>query len=279
MTQVAQSIREEAQGSEGRVSGSARAPILPRPAALYVATTLDFWVAKDGHHYAPDVGIYGVAYRRLDPEYFAWLKTRVDIANRAAKAGQIGEGQLADLTAKFGAIETWAIEQFGEEALHAANQPANTKRYVPPSMDALERLLSPGTNDPFAAPPRVAAQERPCGTPAEPPEYQGHVYPTEGTWRALRPVGEEAIAKVDAIRDQAISLGWSPAQLYQNRGNLTFPCGQDYGLVCHLGSGERLGEITRPSIEIVGPPPRETITRFYNWEVEQPWMKRTSKSQ
>ena len=50
---------------------------------------------------------------------------------------------------------------------------------------------------------------------------------------------------------------------------------------CPLGSaiilfGDQLsiGEVTRESIEIIGPPPRETRTRFYNPDVDQPWIRR-----
>ena len=82
--------------------------------------------------------------------------------------------------------------------------------------------------------------------------------------------------KVDAIRDQARSLGWSEAQLYQNRGRFRFPCGQDYGLVCFLEGDKRIGKVTRQSIEIIGPPPQERCLRFYNPDVNQPWLKTTA---
>ena len=58
---------------------------------------------------------------------------------------------------------------------------------------------------------------------------------------------------VDAIRDQALALGWSEAALYQNRGRYCFPVGGDYGLVCFLHDGREIGQVTRESIEIVMP--------------------------
>ena len=82
--------------------------------------------------------------------------------------------------------------------------------------------------------------------------------------------------KVDAIRDQALSLGWSESQLYQNRSRFRFPCGQDYGLVCFLEDDKRIGEVTRQSIEIIGPPPQENRLRFYNPDIDQPWLKTTA---
>ena len=68
----------------------------PSP-VLYVATTLDCWKTDQPDSYARDVGIYGTCYRRLDPEYFAWLGTRMALAQRAAKAGKMTGEQLGDL--------------------------------------------------------------------------------------------------------------------------------------------------------------------------------------
>ncbi len=69
-----------------------------------------------------------------------------------------------------------------------------------------------------------------------------------------------------------MAQGWREARLYQNRGRFRFPCGEDYGLVCFVDGDFALGEVTRQSIEIVGPPPWETILHFYNPDVEQPWQ-------
>ena len=82
--------------------------------------------------------------------------------------------------------------------------------------------------------------------------------------------------KIDAIRDQALALGWRESQLYQNPGRFRFPCGRDDGLVCFLEDDQRIGEVTRQSIEILGPPPQETRLRFYNPDVDQPWLKKNT---
>jgi hypothetical protein len=80
----------------------------------------------------------------------------------------------------------------------------------------------------------------------------------------------EALALVDAIHEQAISLGWTQEQLYTTAK----PLSQNRGLVSYVNPGDRIGEVTRQSIEIIGPPPREVHTRFYNMAVEQPWIRR-----
>ena len=46
------------------------------------------------------------------------------------------------------------------------------------------------------------------------------------------------------------------------------------GLVCYVGAAHRIGELTRHSIELIGPPPQEVRNRSYNRDVEQPWIRR-----
>jgi hypothetical protein len=80
---------------------------------------------------------------------------------------------------------------------------------------------------------------------------------------------------VDAIRKQAQSLGWAEARLYQNRGRFAFPCGQDWGLVCFVGHGDALGEITETHIEIIHDcSGRRNPLRFANSDV---WPPRVPK--
>ena len=67
-----------------------------------------------------------------------------------------------------------------------------------------------------------------------------------------------------------------PRDPYQNRGRFRFPCGEDYGLVCFLDDNKRIGQVTRQYIEIVYPPPQDNRLRFFNPDVEQPWIKKTN---
>ena len=109
-----------------------------------------------------------------------------------------------------------------------------------------------------------------------PPTVPPYLFPEDGDWQFTQPVRSSTVPKVDAIRDQALSLGWSEAQLYRNRGRFRFPYGRDYGLVCFLEEDKRIGEVTRQSIEIIGPPPQENRLYFYNPDVDQPWLKTTA---
>ena len=233
-----------------------------RGIALYAATNLQSWETAEPDHFATDIGIDGTCFRRLDPDYYAWLRHKMDLAKKALSIGQLSAPAFDKLRTRFNAIHAWAIEHLGEEALRSAVPSLDPKTYAPPRIDSLDRR-------PNAAPPVPKASP-----PAVPP----YLFPEDGDWRFTQRVRTSAIPKVDAVREQALSLGWSEAQLYQNRGRFRFPCGEDYGLVCFLDENKRIGEVTRQSIEIVGPPPSENRLRFFNPEVDQPWIKKkTSK--
>ena len=228
--------------------------------SLYAATNLESWETDIPHGYARDVRIDGVCFRRLDPDYYAWLRHKMDLAKKASDSGRITPQAFDELRDRFNIIHFWAIDHLGEDALRSAIQSLDPKSYAPPQ-------VKPAVGLPSKAPPAPKSS-----TPAAP----RHLFPPDGRWNFTQRVKPSAVPKVDAIRDQALSLGWSEARLYQNRGRYSFPCGQDYGLVCFLHDDRSIGEVTRQSIEIIGPPPQENRLRFYNPDVEQPWLKRNA---
>ena len=233
-----------------------------RETALYASTNLTFFETSQPHDYGRDfVGVFGTCFRRLDPDYYAWLRHRMDLAKKRVGSGRLSAQAFDMLRTRFNEIHAWAIEHLGDEALRAAVQSLDPKTYAPPRIDAFD-----GRSDRVRPPVKE--------TPAVPP----YLFPEDGDWRVIQRVRSSAVPQVDAIRDQALSLGWSEARLYQNRGRFRFPCGEDYGLVCFLDERKRIGEVTRQSIEIVGPPPNENRLRFYNPDVDQPRIKKkTSK--
>jgi hypothetical protein len=182
------------------------------------------------------VQVNGTAYRRLDPEYFAWLRSRVAVAKEAATLGRIDPTGFEELCGRFAQIETWALEHFGAQAILAAIRALEPRVYVPP---------------------RAEADGRRTEAPARDDEKI-----------------KRAIRLVDAIRERALDLGWSIEHLYRHEGFQKRPFAGDYGLVCYVGMQDRLGEVTRDSIEIIGPPPRDVHLRFYNPDVDQPWVHR-----
>lgn len=201
--------------------------------ALFVSTSLDTWTTGQPEIFARDVQIDDAAYRRLDPEYYAWLRSRMNLAKLAAQAGRLGEEEFEELRGKFNAVHEWAMAHFGEDALREAVRNFDARNYAPP-------VAEPGR------PVRVA--------------------------RAAESSTAEIVAMVDAIRDQARSLGWTHESLYGAGGPARALFGKACGLAGLLRATDRIGEVTRQSIEIILS--SGVRQRFYNPDVEQPWIRR-----
>ena len=163
-------------------------------------------------------------------------------------------------------LQEQAAENHGKTSIRETDEPHHYVYGVGISGTGFRRL------DPINRQSTDAPRELTHTLPTVPP----HLFPEDGDWKFTQPVRSSIVPKVDAVRDQARSLGWSEAQLYQNRGRFRFPCGQDYGLVCFLEGDKRIGKVTRQSIEIIGPPPHENWLYFYNADVDQPWLKTTA---
>ena len=181
--------------------------------ALYVATNLRYWETAKPDHFARDVRIDETLFRRLDPEYYAWLSHKLTLAEKAADSGRLSSRAFETLRTRFNDIHAWAANHFGEDTLASAMRSLDVKAYVRPEIVAFEQDAR--------HPPDHAARE---AMPQTAPQY---LFPKESDWPFTQEVSPSAVIKVDAIRDQALSLGWSEARLYQNRGRLHFPCGED----------------------------------------------------
>jgi len=231
-----------------------------RETSLYVATNLESWDTVTPHYYALDISIDKTCFRRLDPDYYAWLKHKMALAKKAADLGRLSSSAFETLRTRFNNIHAWAMEHFGEDEILSAVQSLDPKTYSPPVIETFVQDDRP--------PPVQPAPEK------TPPTVPQHLFPKEGDWHFTQEVPPSAVAKVDAIRDKALSLGWSKARLYRNRGCLRFPYGQDYGLVCFVDGNVRIGEVTRQSIEIVGTTSQHNRLGFYNPDVDQPWLRK-----
>ena len=224
----------ESQASDVHVSGQDVHQVHVSPCtSLFVSTSLDTWTTGQPEIFARDVRINDTAYRRLDPEYYAWLRSRMYLVKLAAGAGRISPDAFEELRQKFNAVHEWALAHFGENLLRDALRNLDTRIYAPP----------------------VVEDDRPV-RPA----------------RAAEHFAAEAVAVVDQIRDQALSLGWMLESLY-GTGNSTHALfGKACGLAGLLKPTHRIGEVARQSIEIILP--NGVRQRFYNPEVEQPWIRR-----
>jgi len=233
-------------------------PTLPPARSIYVSTSLEIWEPRQSDLLARDVTLNGVCFRGLDPEYYAWLRHKLTLAEKTVEVGKIAYETFDTLVTRFNEIHMWAVDTFGREALASGMESVDHRKYVPPGtgLSSFPRRAVPAPQDSHNGP---------------------SPYPREGDRSFEHNVCPSAMAKVDAIRDQALSLGWKEPLLYQTHGRYPFPSGQDYGLVCFLNEEKRIGEVSAQYIEIIGPPPRESRQRFFNPDVDQPWIKRKER--
>jgi len=201
--------------------------------SLFVSTSLDTWTTGQPEIFARDVQINDTAYRRLDPEYYAWLRSRMNLAKLAAGAGRLSPEAFDELREKFNAVHEWAVAHFGEDSLREAVRNLDARGYAPP----------------------VAEPDKPV-RPA----------------RAADCVAPEAAAMVDAIRDRALALGWTEDLLGDATGSAREPLSRRCALAHLLRPGDQIGEITPQFIEIVTA--SGVRQRFYNPDVDQPWVQR-----
>lgn len=208
--------------------------------ALFVATSLDTWQTDQPTAFNRDVQINDTVYRLLDPEYFAWLRSRMTTAKMAHLAGRISDEDYGELRGRFNRVQDLAIGAYGEAALVEASRRLDARRYAPP-----EPVL-------FASRERV---ERP-----------------------IEIARAQARVKVEAIMDEAMAHGWSADVLVgmgrgRDAGNAGVAGRRPAAVLVEcLRAGAEIGQISRESIEILLP--SGVRQHFYNPVVEQPWIRR-----
>ena len=205
----------------------------PATASLYVSTSLACWETAKTEMFHRDVQLNDVAYRRLDPEYYAWLRSRMNLARLAVLAGQLDQDEFDALRDRFNRIHEWATSHFtldGSGGLAAAVRVLDARGYAAPVAEPWDRHK---------------AQPGPSGA------------------------SPEALAMVNAIRVQALGLGWKEERLYTAGKPLSPLC----GLAAYLNPGDRIGEVTREAIEVIVP--SGVHQRFFNPDVAQPWIRRS----
>ena len=225
-------------GSPQSENQRARAPV------PWVSTDLRILRPEPAWRLAPDFAMDARCYRKLDPEYFAWLRSRMLEVSAAHKAGRVSQAAFDELRRRFNELQENAIALFGETALQDAIQASGFSRYRPPAPDAPSG--------------RSGAKEQVASEKAARPDG------------ARSRAGAEAA--VDAVRDRALELGWTHERLYGRPASSGAGNQQCLTSALHR-PGTRIGQVTRQWIEIIGPPPRENILRLYNPDVEQPWVK------
>ncbi|HEY3418517.1 MAG TPA: hypothetical protein VGM23_16700 [Armatimonadota bacterium] len=295
----------------------------------FVATDLD--CRDDLPSSSGDVVIEGKCFRRLSPDYYAWLRAQMERARYQHDAGILPDTHYDTLRQRFNALHDRAVTLFGEDSLLQTVRTFSPMTYPVPSVrrsaeidvllqDATTASESPietsATDDAFAGrrvrtrsgswqgwivrsypadewfpngwadiqtdEQQAGQADLRClldahGTPIIPsPHYTAYeqraialareekpedfadleaslpilAYPLPGDWRFEESPSFNDYLKVNDIRERALALGWTDADLFQTSGLFKFPLGQDYGLVCFL-RGRRIGDITADNVALV----------------------------
>lgn len=104
-----------------------------RTSLLYASTALETWETSTPEP-DQDAVCEACGYRRLNPDYYAWLRHRMEVAKRARTSGRLPGEQYEELRRRFNEVHFWAVKQFGEERLLAAVQSLDPRGYRPPAI-------------------------------------------------------------------------------------------------------------------------------------------------
>ena len=223
----------------------------------YVSTDLRWVDVTEPNAQRRDLLIDGIWYRRLGAQYFMWIERRVELARKASLQGKISDAALDSLLVRFQKIKIWIDENLSSENLKAAKRLAGNSSYDPP--------LS-------ATPPPKPMVNQETKVTHNSKKSESYRYPAGGVWEHSVPIAPAVVKLVDAIREEALSKGWTEASLYQNRGH--YPAGNWYGLVCLLDITDRIEKIDNQFIYIrtfkgAAVPSGGEIVRFLNPNFEE----------
>jgi len=226
---------------------------------IFAATDMTTVIRKECPANQGTVIDNGKCYRRLTPEYWAWFNHKYHLMEQALTNGKISEEMFEAILDRISKLYNHALALFGEEMLDNAVRTTDVRK--------LDELIKRENADAGGNPGNVGARrsipslvvEREGNTPVAPKRRQPQVNP--------------AAAKVDAIREQALALGWTRDQLYREDG-IAY---RDWGLVRFLDPDDEIGEITDKRIKIINRKTGKSL-HFYNHCVDQSWIRKSSEA-
>ncbi len=200
---------------------------------IWVATDLEILDGLKAGTAREDILHGGKKYRRLSPDYFMWITKRFFNFKRAVEKKLVDRKIAEIVDIRFNSIKSLANRFFNPDDFDAAKRRLNILPM--PSLNNKGKTI--------------------------------FMFPADATLPICNPVSDWAIAQVDAVKDNAISLGWTESSLYQNQGTFAFPYGFDWGIVNFIDNGDRLGEVTSRTIELKTS--TGSVLRFYNKNICQ----------
>ena len=142
---------------------------------LYVATNLDWWKPTQQDLLARDVRVNGFCFRRLDPEYYAWLRHKMLLAEKAVESGRIPLLAYESLLVRFNEIHIWAEDRFGREKLADAMKSLDQAGYLVPRQEAASSEVTGKEEMNPAVPAQEESEPAPSNNPKGKPKkrFQG----------------------------------------------------------------------------------------------------------
>ena len=129
-----------------------------RPSVLFVSTELDTWETSTPEPNQDEI-CETCGYRPLDPEYYAWLRHRMTVAQQFRRSRRLSAEQFQEWRTRFNAVHAWAMARFSEGTLLAAVETLDPKAYQPPRVQDWE--------------PKSHSKQ---------PSSQAHLFPADGEW-------------------------------------------------------------------------------------------------
>ena len=142
----------------------------PTPTTLFVATDVDCRdFTTPGHE---DVTCDGKCFRRLSPDYYAWLRSQMERVRQHHTRGMIPDAHYQALRDRFNTMHDRAVALFGEAALIEAMRSFTPDTYIVPSVrysHAVDVLLRDAVTSeeglPASAPTSTDAADPYAGLP------------------------------------------------------------------------------------------------------------------
>jgi hypothetical protein len=104
---------------------------------LYVSTSLLYFESPKSAPLGPDFRWHGITYRKLDPQYFSWLKSRIDSLAQITDTTRLAPESYIETLNLFSSIQSWVLQRIDKDKLDAMveafnKEQAQKRTYEPP---------------------------------------------------------------------------------------------------------------------------------------------------
>lgn len=113
------------------------------PQYLYVSPDLSFFEVPKRIEPPREFGFEGKQYRRLDPQYYAWLRSRFNLLEKLVDKRKLKSQDWAESVDRFAYIHDWAAKRSDHATLHKIAAETNVRTYQPPRFGVAPKTTTP----------------------------------------------------------------------------------------------------------------------------------------